>query len=212
MAGGSGTRMGAGVPKQFIEVGGKALLHLTIEKFLAAEPGIKVITVLPKDSIDAWKKYCYDHNFVCAQTLVEGGFTRFHSVKNGLAKVPEGALVAIHDGVRPLISIELIRTLFGKAENTPAVAPALPVVDTIKSKDGTKVDRSQLLAVQTPQIFHSEVLKAAYEQPYNTSFTDDASVVEAAGETVLYADGERFNIKITTPDDLVLYELISNHC
>lgn len=203
-AGGTGSRMGAGSPKQFLEIGGKAILQLTIEKFLEAEPDLKVVVVLPKDHVDSWKKYCYARNFNCPQTLVEGGFTRFHSVKNGLARVPDGALVAIHDAVRPLVTPRLIRSLFAAAEESGAVVPAVPVVDTIKTVDGEYVDRSRLLSVQTPQIFRSEILRKAYGQPYNTNFTDDASVVEAAGETVSYVTGERFNIKITTPDDLVL--------
>jgi len=210
VAGGSGTRMGASCPKQFLEIGGRAILHVTISKFLEAYPDITVITVLPKDHIEVWKKYCYDHNFHCPQTLVAGGITRFHSVKNGLDRVPEGALVAIHDGVRPLLSVNLIRDLFAAAEKAPAVIPSMPVVDTIKTVDGQAVDRSKLLAVQTPQIFHSEVLKEAYNQPYNTSFTDDASVLEAAGETVSYVPGERFNLKVTTPDDLFLCEAVLN--
>lgn len=210
MAGGSGTRMGASCPKQFLEIGGRAILHVTIQKFLEAYPDINVVTVLPKDHIDVWKKYCYEHNFNCRQTLVEGGITRFHSVRNGLEKVPEGALVAIHDGVRPLVSPKLIRDLFTSAETRPAVVPSVPVVDTIKTLAGEYVDRSNLLSVQTPQIFHSEVLKAAYLQPYKTSFTDDASVVEAAGEAVSYVPGERYNIKVTTPDDLVFCNLVLN--
>ena len=204
MAGGSGSRMGADCPKQFLEIGGKAILQLTIERFLEAEPDLKVVVVLPKEHIDTWKQYCHSRNFFCPQTLVSGGITRFHSVRNGLEKVPEGALVAVHDAVRPLISAELVRTLYAAAEVSGAVVPTVPVVDTIKSLDGIYVDRSRLLSVQTPQIFRSELLKEAYRQPYNTSFTDDASVVEAAGETVDYVSGERFNIKITTPDDLVL--------
>lgn len=210
MAGGSGTRMGASCPKQFLEIGGRAILHVTILKFLEAYPDINVVTVLPKDHIDAWKQYCYDRNFSCRQTLVAGGITRFHSVKNGLEKVPEGALVAIHDGVRPLISAKLIQELFKAAENSPAIVPSVPVVDTIKTVDGEYVDRSRLLSVQTPQVFWSEVLKAAYTQPYKTSFTDDASVVEAAGEAVSYVPGERYNIKVTTPDDLFFCNVFLN--
>jgi len=208
MAGGSGTRMGAECPKQFLEIGGKAILQLTIEKFLEAEPDLKVVVVLPKEHIDTWKQYCYSRNFTCPQTLVAGGITRFHSVKNGLAKVPDGAVVAIHDAVRPLITPGLVRGLFEKACSTGSAVPAVPVVDTIKSLDGVYVDRSRLLSVQTPQVFLSELVKKAYNQPYNTSFTDDASVVEAAGETVEYVSGERFNIKITTPDDLVLCDAL----
>lgn len=207
-AGGVGARMGADCPKQFLQLGEKAILQVTIEKFMASDPATTVIVTLPKDSIETWKKYCYDRNFICPQILVEGGITRFHSVRNALERVPDGALVAVHDGVRPMVTPELIDRLFDEAESVGAVVPSIPVVDTIKSTDGTPVDRSKLLAVQTPQIFHSEILKKAYLQPYKTSFTDDASVVEAAGETVSYSLGERFNIKITTPEDLLLCKLI----
>ena len=212
MAAGSGTRMGAEVPKQFIELDGKAILQRTMEVFLEASPGIKVITVLPEDHVAYWKDYCLKHNFTCPQILVKGGITRFHSVKNALAKVPDGVLVAVHDGVRPLISAGLIREMFDKAENVDGLIPVVPCVDTMKvlCKSGdmleavpdVKVDRSVLFGVQTPQIFRSEVIKAAYGQAYDTAFTDDASVVEKYGKNLSYTMGERFNIKMTTQDDL----------
>ena len=212
MAAGSGTRMGAEVPKQFIELEGKAILQRTMEVFLEACPGIKVITVLPEDHIGYWKDYCLKHNFTCPQILVKGGITRFHSVKNALEKVPDGVLVAVHDGVRPLISAGLIREMFDKAENLDGLIPVVPCVDTMKMlrKSGdmleavpdVKVDRSVLFGVQTPQIFRSEVIKEAYCQAYDTAFTDDASVVEKYGKNLSYTMGERFNIKMTTQDDL----------
>ena len=220
MAAGSGTRMGAEVPKQFIELDGKAILQRTMEVFLEACPGIKVITVLPEDHIGYWKDYCLKHNFTCPQILVKGGITRFHSVRNALAKVPEGALVAVHDGVRPMITVSKIRELYGLAETCPGVIPVIPCVDTMKvlrpseSKGiweeipGEAVDRSILFGAQTPQIFHSEILKEAYAMPYDTSFTDDASVVEKYGKSLSYVVGERLNIKITTQDDLLLARAI----
>ena len=214
MAGGSGTRMGAQVPKQFIELEGKAILRRTMEVFLDACPGITVVTVLPEAHIDYWKNYCLKHDFTCPQILVKGGITRFHSVRNALEKVPEGALVAIHDGVRPLVTAGFVREMFEKAEDIPALLPVVPCVDTMKmlqnsdgelaSVPGMSVDRSLLYAVQTPQIFHSELLKAAYALPYDTSFTDDGSVVEKYGKNLSFTIGERFNIKITTQDDLTL--------
>lgn len=212
MAAGSGVRMGADKPKQFIELEGKAILQRTMEVFVEACPGIKVITVLPEAHMDYWKSYCLEHNFICPQILVKGGITRFHSVRNALAKVPDGALVAIHDGVRPLVSAELVRDMFDKAENVPGLIPVVPCVDTMKmlrttdgvleAVPGVSVDRSVLYGVQTPQIFQSEILKEAYGQAYDTSFTDDASVVERYGKNLSYTMGERFNIKITTRDDL----------
>jgi 2-C-methyl-D-erythritol 4-phosphate cytidylyltransferase len=214
MAAGSGTRMGAQMPKQFLELDGKAILQRTIEVFLEACPGISVITVLPQDHIAYWREYCLDRNFICPQILVHGGITRFHSVRNALEKVPQGALVAVHDGVRPLISPGLVREMFSKAENVPALIPVVPCVDTMKMlemKDGELVsipgavaDRSVLFGAQTPQIFHSEVLKDAYSMAYDTSFTDDASVLEKYGKSLSYHIGERLNIKITTQDDLLL--------
>lgn len=218
MAAGSGTRMGAGRPKQFLELEGKAILQKTMEVFLNACPGISVITVLPQDFIGYWREYCLENNFVCPQILVPGGITRFHSVRNALDRVPEGALVAVHDGVRPLLSEGLVRDMFEKAEEVPALIPVTPCVDTMKVLEnkegelvavpGAKADRSVLYGAQTPQIFHSEILKEAYAMPYDTSFTDDASVVEKYGKSLSYVVGERLNIKITTQDDLLLARAI----
>ncbi len=214
MAAGSGTRMGAQMPKQFLELDGKAILQKTIEVFLEACPGISVVTVLPKDHIDYWRNYCLEHNFICPQILVSGGITRFHSVRNALEKIPAGAVVAVHDGVRPLVSPKLVREMFIKAGNVPALIPVTPCVDTIKvlhkkddelvSVPGETADRSVLFGAQTPQIFHSEIIKDAYSMAYDTAFTDDASVVEKYGKSLSYVIGERLNIKITTIDDLLL--------
>lgn len=218
MAAGSGTRMGAEVPKQFIELGGKAILQRTIEIFLDACPGISVVTVLPEDHMTYWRNYCLERNFICPQILVKGGITRFHSVRNALEKIPEGAVVAVHDGVRPLLTPGMVSRMFEEAENTPALIPVVPCVDTMRvlhrngdmleTVPGASVDRSVLFGVQTPQIFHSEILKAAYSLPYETSFTDDASVVEKYGNNLSYTMGERFNIKMTTKDDLLFARAI----
>lgn len=218
MAAGSGTRMGTEVPKQFIELGGKAILQRTIEIFLDACPGISVVTVLPEDHMTYWRNYCLERNFICPQVLVKGGITRFHSVRNALEKIPEGAVVAVHDGVRPLLTPGMVSRMFEEAENTPALIPVVPCVDTMRvlhrngdmleTVPGASVDRSVLFGVQTPQIFHSEILKAAYSLPYETSFTDDASVVEKYGKNLSYTMGERFNIKMTTKDDLLFARAI----
>lgn len=214
MAAGSGTRMGADMPKQFLELEGKAILQKTIEVFLQACPDISVITVLPQDHMAYWREYCLRRNFICPQVLVSGGITRFHSVRNALDKVPDGAVVAVHDGVRPLLSTELVRDIFTAAEQESAVIPVVPCVDTMKvleSKDGrleaipgAQADRSVLYGAQTPQVFHSEVIKEAYSMAYDTSFTDDASVLEKYGKSLSFVIGERLNIKITTRDDLLL--------
>ena len=223
MAAGSGTRMGAQMPKQFLELDGKAILRRTIETFLEACPDISVITVLPGQYVDYWRDYCYRNSFICPQILVKGGITRFHSVRNALKKVPAGAIVAVHDGVRPLLTENMIRDMFDKAEDCPALIPVVPCVDTmtvlqkkvwddgsetLSAISGQSVDRSVLYGAQTPQIFHSELLKAAYDQAYDTAFTDDASVVERYGKSLSYVMGERLNIKITTSEDLVLAEAV----
>ena len=222
MAAGSGTRMGSEMPKQFIELSGKAVLQMTIEKFQKAYPDIKVVTVLPEAHLDYWRDYCLKRNFLCPQVLVKGGITRFHSVQNALSRIPDGALVAVHDGVRPLLSVDFIRECFEKAETVPALIPVLPCVDTMKvlyrkdnelvTAEGQTVDRSVLYGAQTPQIFHSEVIKNAYRQAFDTAFTDDASVVLKDGKNLSYLIGERFNIKLTTQDDLVLANAILSLC
>ena len=214
MAAGSGTRMGGSLPKQFLEIGGKAILQKTIEVFLEACPGISVVTVRKSDYIQYWRDYCLKHNFTCPQTIVAGGFTRFHSVRNALEKIPEGAVVAVHDGVRPLVTASLVREMFENVAEIPALIPVVPCVDTLKvlQKDGDELrtvegavaDRSVLYAAQTPQIFHSELLKSAYSMAYDTMFTDDASVVQKYGKSLSYTMGERLNIKITTQEDLLL--------
>jgi len=216
VAGGKGTRMGADKPKQFLEIDGKPILQHTVEKFKSADESVRIIVVLPKDHVETWKQLCYEKKCICPQTIVCGGITRFHSVRNALAKVPAGALVAVHDGVRPLASEQLILSLFDVAEKKGAAVPVTPCIETIKvlgdmddeglrqSRAGEHADRSVLFGAQTPQVFASDLLKAAYERPFDTSFTDDASVVEAAGGTVHYLLGERSNIKITTPEDLEL--------
>lgn len=217
-AGGTGTRMGAPVPKQFLELKGKPILRLTLEKFIEAVPDLHVLTVLPEDHVSTWRDYCLKANFTCPQRLVKGGFTRFHSVKNALEHIPDGALVAVQDGVRPLMSVEKIRELFAAAVYVPALIPVLPVTDTLKVLEkradgalmttGERIDRSRIYGAQTPQIFHSELLKAAYSQGYDTLFTDDASVAEKYGIPLTFIEGERLNLKITTPEDLLLAQAI----
>ena len=220
VAGGRGTRMGGDIPKQFLLLGGVPILQRTIAAFVEAVPELEVITVLPRDQFAVWKELCVQYSFNVPQKLVAGGISRFHSVKNGLAKVPAGAIVAVHDGVRPLVGKDFLRRLFASnAEGNPvtpdgrplergvrALIPALKVTDTLHSTAGPDPDRSTLLAAQTPQIFLSEDLKAAYDLPYDLRFTDDASVAAAKKIPLTFAEGERINIKITTPEDLPLAE------
>lgn len=211
VAGGSGTRMGSEIPKQFLELSGVPILQRTIERFVEAEPGIKVVTVLPEASRPLWEELCARHGMNVPQIIAPGGFTRFHSVRNALAKVPDGALVAVHDGVRPLVSAALIQRMFREMASARALVPVLPVTDTLRNADpaGADPDRSRIVAVQTPQVFLSEELKAAYGSlGFSTAFTDDASVAKAYGIPLTYTAGERYNIKITTPEDLSLARLL----
>lgn len=217
MAAGHGVRMGTALPKQFIELGGRPILQRTIETFVRAVPDIRVITVLPKEYMQGWKNLCTQNNFYYPQILVEGGITRFHSVRNALKKVPDGAVVAIQDGVRPLISPELVAEMFARMETCRALIPVLPSIDTLKAlrtvKDASgndvletipdvALDRSEVFRAQTPQIFLSEDIKDAYGQAFDTSFTDDASVAQRKNIPLSYIEGERYNIKITTREDL----------
>ena len=210
VAGGSGTRMGGDIPKQFLELEGIPVLQRTISKFHDALPEMTIITVLPKKHFSSWKDLCVKHEFNVPQILVAGGITRFHSVQNALAHVPDGALVMIHDGVRPLISESLIRSLSQAAQDVPALIPAIPMVDTLKYVDGRYPDplRSEIVGAQTPQCFWSEVIKQSYCQAFDPAFTDDASVAQANKIPLSITDGERFNIKITTPEDLPLAEFL----
>ena len=225
MAAGHGTRMGSAVPKQFLKLEGKPVLQLTIEKFVTACPDITIITVLPKEYVQYWKDYCAKANCYYPQILVEGGITRFHSVRNALKRVPDGAIVAIQDGVRPLISIELITRMFDKMSTCHALIPVLPSVDTLKavrkvvSPTGTEtletmpgviLKREEIYRGQTPQMFFSEEIKAAYGQAFDISFTDDASVAERMNMPLSYIEGERYNIKITTKDDLDFARVVLN--
>lgn len=217
-AAGSGTRMKSSEPKQFLLLGGLPVLHRSIFAFVDACPDVKVVTVLPKNQIERWKDLCIEYPLDVPQVIVEGGITRFHSVRNALAKVPDGAIVAVHDGVRPLVSKDLIRTMFGKMRECRALVPVVPVTDTLKSlersKDGELVstgnpdpDRSRVFGAQTPQMFLSEELRAAYSLPYDISYTDDASVAARYGIPLSWIEGERNNIKLTTPGDMALAEL-----
>lgn len=220
VAGGQGIRMGASVPKQFLEIGGKAILRRTIEAFVKVFPEIHVITVLPEACFAYWKKYCMEHDFNVPQTLVPGGLTRYHSVLAALNKVPDGAIVAIHDGVRPLVSEELLQRMVKRMDACRALIPVLPSVDTLavlrrgeggELKDvegGRYVERSEIFRVQTPQIFHSEDIKAAYSGAFDPSFTDDASVARRKNIPLSYIEGERLNIKITTAADLEFAQMV----
>lgn len=209
VAGGQGVRMGADRPKQFLEIGGKPILRHTIERFLAFDPSFEVIVVLPSAQKEWWRDYCRQSGFLERYSIVSGGITRFHSVQNALRFVGDEGLVAVHDGVRPLVSRALLERIFAAAKKAPAVIPAVPVVESVRRVEedaSVPVSRDGLVLVQTPQVFAADVLKKAYDQPFSPSFTDDASVVEASGVRVHVVSGDRINLKITTPEDLQLAE------
>lgn len=214
VAGGKGLRMGGDIPKQFLPVGGKPILMRTIDRFLKYDAGMQVVLVLPESQQDYWRSLCEQYHFVQPYTLANGGETRFHSVKNGLAKVaPDATLIGVHDGVRPFVSLETIRATYDEATRSEAVVPVVEVVETVRHlADGKSVTvpRSDYRLVQTPQVFSASLLRAAYEQSYTDFFTDDASVVERFGHAVTLVPGNRENIKITTPFDLRVAEVLRN--
>ena len=210
VAGGKGLRMGSDIPKQFLPIGGKPVLMRTLERFRAYSPALQIILVLPKAQQAYWQQLCEEYHFEVDYLLADGGETRFHSVQHGLALIPDDAqgVVGVHDGVRPFPSIDVIRNCYETARKTKAVIPVVPVVETLRHVcEGTK-PRSDYRLVQTPQCFDIQLLKAANRQPYNDGFTDDASVVEAFGHTITLVEGNRENIKITTPYDLKIAEVL----
>lgn len=211
VAGGRGLRMGGELPKQFLPLCGKPVLMRTLELFEGEVS--RIILVLPEDHIPFWEELCERYHFTLPHTVALGGETRFHSVRSGLSHLPQAGLVAVHDGVRPLVSSALIRHSFKEAERSGATLPACPVTDSLRlHQDEGKseaVDRSRYVAVQTPQTFDLGRLQRAYEQAYSPLFTDDASVYEAASlGSITLIDGEETNIKLTTPRDLLLAELL----
>ncbi len=213
VAGGKGLRMGGDIPKQFLPIGGKPVLMRTIERFRAYSKNLQIILVLPEAQQDYWKQLCKEYAFDVDYMLTNGGETRFHSVQHGLALIPDDAqgVVGVHDGVRPFPSIEVIKNCYKTAREKKAVIPVVPVVETLRHiTDGTK-PRNEYRLVQTPQCFDIQLLKAANRQPYNDGFTDDASVVEAFGFENTLVEGNRENIKITTPYDIVVAEAIINY-
>ena len=214
VAGGKGLRMGSDIPKQFLPIGGKPVLMRTLERFREYSPTLKIILVLPKAQQDYWRQLCADYHFNVEYQLADGGETRFHSVQHGLALIPDDTegVVGVHDGVRPFPSIDVIRNCYEKARTAKAVIPVIPVVETVRKLSNSAsvtVPRGEYRLVQTPQCFDIQLLKAANRQPYNDGFTDDASVVEAFGFDITLVDGNRENIKITTPYDLKIAEVLT---
>ena len=213
VAGGSGRRMGGALPKQFMMLDNEPILARSINRMHEALPAAEIVVVLPEEHVELWKNIAARFD-VARHKIALGGKERFHSVKNGLeALSDEVCIVGIHDAVRPLASKKLVIKLFLEAENNTAVIPVVAPIDSyriVEGDDSRIIDRSALRMVQTPQVFQAEALRKAYEQPFSTTFTDDASVMEAAGHKVTLVEGERENIKITTPSDMLIAEAIIN--
>ncbi len=212
VAGGSGSRMGSEVPKQFIEICGLPILMHTINVFRKAIQDIEIVLVLPEEQIKTWKNLCLKHNFIHPVEICAGGETRFHSVKNGISCIEDDGLVGIHDGVRPLVSEEAIRRCYQEAAIYGNAIPVTGVVETVRYQEDDSrsniIDRSKLRLVQTPQVFRIESIKEAFLRDYDETFTDDASVLESNGGIIHLTEGNRENIKITHPIDLVIGEYL----
>jgi 2-C-methyl-D-erythritol 4-phosphate cytidylyltransferase len=211
VAGGSGTRMRSDIPKQFLLLRGKPILMHTIERFYNFCNDIKIVVVLPNDEIERWQHLCSEYHFTIQHDVIQGGETRYHSVKNGLALVDNDCIVGIHDGVRPLVSTLVIEKCYNEAASGKAIIPVIPAVDSLRmvtATGNTAIDRSTIRLVQTPQVFPSNMLMDAYKQGYTPTFTDDASVVESFGLAITLVDGNIENIKITNPIDLTIADRV----
>lgn len=211
VAGGSGSRMGTEIPKQFLELCGKPVLMHTIQVFHDFDPESKIILVLPEDQHPFWKGLCLKHSFSLVHQVVSGGKTRFHSVQNGLSQIDGEGVVFIHDGVRPLVSQETLDRCLETAQKCGNAIPVLPVTESLRKQEGDQnisVDRSQYFSVQTPQTFRSGQIREAFQQDFDPAFTDDASVAEKAGFPIFMVEGNRENIKLTTPIDLIVAEAL----
>jgi 2-C-methyl-D-erythritol 4-phosphate cytidylyltransferase len=205
VAGGKGLRMGSDLPKQFIPLLGKPVLMHTLEVFYRWDSAADRLLVIPQEHEPYWTMLCRELGCTVPHRVVYGGATRFHSVKNGLKETAGNGIIAVHDGVRPLVAREVISSCFTVAGAFGAAIPVVPVVESVREisgSDSRPFDRDRLRIVQTPQVFRAGLLRQAYEQPYDERFTDDASLVEAAGHAIRLVDGNRENVKITTPADL----------
>ena len=216
VAGGKGTRFGSDIPKQFLLLNNKPVLMHTIDAFFSSDNSFDIVVVIPENHFPFWKELCKKYNFNTPHKIVKGGATRWESVKNGLSEINNDSIVGIHDGVRPLISKQLIDRLYSNAETLSAVIPAIKVTDSLRivnEEDGKSrsVNREVYRAIQTPQVFKSDIIKEAYELPFEECFTDDASVIERYGTQVNIIEGEDTNIKITSTKDLAIAGLLVNN-
>lgn len=211
VAGGSGKRMGADIPKQFLELAGLPVLMHTISRFARYDSSLRIIVVLPSDHLEFWDSLLKKHSYKVSHHVAGGGPARFFSVRNGLEGVPDECIVAIHDGVRPLVSKDTISRCFETAMNYGNAVPVISPADSIRMVtgiDSVPVDRRHIKQIQTPQVFRAGLIKKAYLREYSEAFTDDATVLESTGERIVLVDGNRENIKITTPEDLLLAETL----
>lgn len=209
VAGGSGSRMGTDIPKQFLELCGKPVLMHTMQVFYDYDAGCSLILVLPRAQQEYWSELCLNHGFSLPHQIVSGGENRFHSVQNGLKLIDGEGIVFIHDGVRPLVSHQTIERCSHMAKKNGNAIPVLRINESLRKQKGDQsvsVDRTLYLSVQTPQTFRSDQILKAYKQNFDTTFTDDASVAEKAGFPIFMVEGNRENIKITNPTDLVVAE------
>lgn len=207
--GGSGTRMGGEVPKQFIDLAGRPVVMHSMDAFHRWDSRVEVILVLPEDFIGYWEELCAKYSFGMTHKVVKGGRTRFHSIRNALLPVGGDPLVGVHDAVRPLVSTETIKRCFDTAEKWGSAVPCLEIPDSVRSVEGDRsrpVNRSSLRTIQTPQVFRYSILVTAYARDYDPEITDDASVVERAGQVLRLVQGNRENFKITTRPDLLMAE------
>jgi len=205
VAGGRGIRMQSDIPKQFLLLDGMPVLMRTMDAFVQFDPDIRMILVLPKDQFSYWDELCAEHSFSLNYQKIAGGPRRFDSVKNGLSLAPDQGLIGIHDGVRPFIHPDTIRRIYQEAQKFGNATPAIPPTESVRieSKESNHIiDRDTIRLIQTPQVFEAKTLKEAYNQQYQNTFTDDASVIEAAGHKIHLTKGQTNNIKITTKEDL----------
>ncbi|MEI8278409.1 MAG: 2-C-methyl-D-erythritol 4-phosphate cytidylyltransferase [Bacteroidota bacterium] len=211
VAGGKGVRMGTAIPKQFLPLLGKPILYYTVKAFVDAYPDIHLILVLPADQVSYAQMVLQEFPSRLDMTIVSGGATRYHSVQNGLNAVPVNSIVFVHDGVRPLISTDLIQRCYVQAVSKGSAIPAINVADSMRllTQEGSRaIDRSQMRIIQTPQTFQSSILLEAFKQEYSEAFTDEATVAEASGHKVHLIEGEKRNIKITTQEDILIAEAL----
>jgi len=213
VAGGAGTRMGTDIPKQFLELAGKPVLMHSIERFRRFDNTIGIIVVIPENQFVLWESLREKHSFSVSHTLVKGGSSRFFSVKNGLQKVEDNAIVAIHDGVRPLVSTNTIIRCFRAAEEFGNGIPVINMPDSVRmitEQGNIPVNRHSLRIIQTPQVFNARLIKKAYLRDFSSEITDDAMLLEKTGEMIHLVEGNRENIKITNPEDLVIAGALIN--